>query len=494
MSKFNKAVNNKIENYEGAEAYSQSKELEFISILLTSFVKDQFYRSESESTSTLKNLIQEIKDKKFLAKSAIYARNEFGMRSITHIVAGELAKIVKGEKWTKRFYEKVVRRVDDITEILSYYLDQYKKPIPNSLKKGLSLAFSKFNEYQLAKYRSTGKELSLVDVVNLTHPKPSEKNRIALRKLVGGELKSTGTWESMLTEAGKNAANEENKQELKKETWKELILEKKIGYFALLRNLRNIIDQAPEIVNDACELLISENLIKKSLVLPFRFSTAIQEIEKITGDNSRKVLRAINRALEISCNNVPKFKGSTLVIADHSASMSWKDSKYGTPLQIACLFTAIMIKANMSDCMIFGDIAKYIGLNPDDSLLTLTNILLMANTDNRYTHVGHGTNFNAIFEVAERAYDRIIIFSDMQGWVRNHFGESLPTGSFSRYRQKHQCYPHIYSVDLQGYGSMMFPERNVYCLAGFSEKIFDIMKFLETDKKALFSEINKIEL
>ncbi|MDE1770632.1 MAG: hypothetical protein KGI28_08800, partial [Thaumarchaeota archaeon] len=45
-----------------------------------------------------------------------------------------------------------------------------------------------------------------------------------------------------------------------------LIKERKIGYFALLRNLRNISEQAPEIMNEALEMLVDEKLIKSSLV------------------------------------------------------------------------------------------------------------------------------------------------------------------------------------------------------------------------------------
>jgi hypothetical protein len=41
---------------------------------------------------------------------------------------------------------------------------------------------------------------------------------------------------------------------------------------------------------------------------------------------------------------------------------------------------------------------------------------------------------------------------------------------------------------------MQFPERNVFCIAGFSDKVFDIMKLLETDKQALVNEIKKVEL
>ena len=42
--------------------------------------------------------------------------------------------------------------------------------------------------------------------------------------------------------------------------------------------------------------------------------------------------------------------------------------------------------------------------------------------------------------------------------------------------------------------STQFPENNVYCLAGFSDKIFDIMKLLESDKKALVKKIEEVEL
>ena len=123
MSKFNtKKIVEKVENKAGGQAYKQSDEMAFVSLLLTSFVKDQFYRKADESLSDMKGYIKKIKDKEFLAKSAIFARDEFGMRSITHALAGELASEISGKEWSKNFYSKVVSRVDDMSEILSYYL------------------------------------------------------------------------------------------------------------------------------------------------------------------------------------------------------------------------------------------------------------------------------------------------------------------------------------------------------------------------------------
>jgi 60 kDa SS-A/Ro ribonucleoprotein len=40
---------------------------------------------------------------------------------------------------------------------------------------------------------------------------------------------------------------------------------------------------------------------------------------------------------------------------------------------------------------------------------------------------------------------------------------------------------------------MQFPEKNVFCMAGFSDKVFTTMKLLETDKAALVNQIKKIE-
>jgi hypothetical protein len=78
----------------------------------------------------------------------------------------------------------------------------------------------------------------------------------------------------------------------------------------------------------------------------------------------------------------------------------------------------------------------------------------------------------------------------MQGWV----GYTTPASEFKSYKNKFGANPYVYSWDLAGYSTMQFPENNVFCLAGFSDKVFDIMKLMETDKKSLYNEINAIQL
>ena len=93
MSRFNTTLpkqRTKTTNLAGGEAFTQSNELELISLLLTSFVNNQFYRDADTTLADLKRLADKVKDKEFVAKSAIFARDKFGMRSVTHALAGEL--------------------------------------------------------------------------------------------------------------------------------------------------------------------------------------------------------------------------------------------------------------------------------------------------------------------------------------------------------------------------------------------------------------------
>ena len=212
MPRFNNtSQGTKTTNLAGGKAYTQNPELELLSILITSFASDQFYRSANDTFDKLKHLIT-LCDKEFVAKAAIYARTKFGMRSITHVVASELAKHIGGKEWAKKFYNDIVYRPDDMMEILSYHMANNGK-IPNAMKKGFAMAFDKFDRYQLAKYRGQGKGVKLVDVVNLVHPTPVEKNVDAINALVKGELKSFDTWETELSKAGQTASNEEEKAE-----------------------------------------------------------------------------------------------------------------------------------------------------------------------------------------------------------------------------------------------------------------------------------------
>jgi hypothetical protein len=77
----------------------------------------------------------------------------------------------------------------------------------------------------------------------------------------------------------------------------------------------------------------------------------------------------------------------------------------------------------------------------------------------------------------------------MQGW-RGATGMS----GLSSYKAMTGANPFVYSMDLKGYGSLQFPEDKTFVLAGFSEKVFDLMALLETDRAALVNTIKAVTI
>lgn len=464
MSHFNKNTQQE-KNLAGGAAYAESDKMQLVSILLTSFGDDKYYQSHKGVEKELEKLIGEV-DPEFCAKAAIYARTVFGMRTITHIAASILAGKLQGEK-ARRFFREVVRRPDDITEILACHIDGRGQKVSNAMKRGLGDALGRFDEYQLAKYRAEGKRMKLVDAVNICHPKFTPTAGEAVGKLVRDELRSADTWEARLSAVGGDT-------EAKKKVWSELLTEHRLGYFALLRNLRNISSLSDEeLTRMACSQLVNPEAIRKSLVLPFRFATAFKNINAEEG----MVKKAISDAADIALGNMPRFEGRSLVALDVSGSMSCVAT-------IAAMFAAAIIKTNDADLIIFSDNASYRYVNPADSLLTIMDQLRFADG---------GTNFVDIFRVAQKKYDRIFLLSDMQawkasGWVKN------PSAAFNEYRRKYSPECKVYSFDLAGYGTMQLPERDVYAVAGFSDKIFDVLKDFDTDPRALITRIEALEL
>jgi hypothetical protein len=540
MAKFNgkKKVARKsnvvsVVNHEGGVAFKPEAEEELVGILLTSFVQNEHYRNTDELVEQVDKLVDQIEDAKFVAQASVYARNEFGLRSITHILASKVANKIHelgGVPWGKNFFNKVVHRPDDITEILSYYIDNYTDAknvkLQHALKEGLARAFGKFDAYQLAKYKQEGKAMTLANAVRLLRPAPCDKNgkvdvdvkkylrtipkqyrksvekevkgkktiKInALEALIKGLLKNTDTWEAKKSEAGQNATTEAEKKEANAEVWKEMI-EKNMPQFALLRNLRNIIEQAPDSVKDACKLLTDEKRILKSLIMPFRYYQAYKEIKNIRSVQASKVLDALSTALDISCQNIPDLGGSVMLALDKSGSMDDRlsdDSKMNRKEVASLLGAMVFKKTSDAVVMAFADHVQIVNLLKSNSVLANMEILDRVN-------VGGGTIGYLIPQYMNQNkldIDNLIVFTDCEMYDGSGYGNSF-AGEVKKYRGNVNAKTKIFTFNIAGYGTMQMPkeDKNAYNIYGFSEKMFEVVQKLKTDRKALVNAIKKVEI
>jgi hypothetical protein len=313
-----------------------------------------------------------------------------------------------------------------------------------------------------------------------------------------GELKQFNTVEDKNTKAGQEVAakvkagtitKEEATAELneaKESNFAELIETRKIGYLALLRNLRNILKVSGKntLVDSACELLTDKKLIKQSLVFPHQIDLALEILLDEFGTKARTFVEALNKAYELSIPNLTELfpHGRTAVVFDSSGSMTSSirlaNKSQGSEAAIAkaALIAATLAKGINADVYHFADRCDQIKFNPLDSVNTLKNQFRALQG-----RVGYGTEFDSIFRTLGKNYDRVFVISDMQG------RDYIERGSYANM--------HIYSVDLCGYGTTMFkPGSKVYGIYGYSSDIYELIKKVEIDPQALIKEIEAIEI
>ena len=104
---------------------------------------------------------------------------------------------------------------------------------------------------------------------------------------------------------------------------------------------------------------------------------------------------------------------------------------------------------------------------------------------------------SSVFRAASKSYDRIVVLSDMQSWVWDaswQRGVNVVEQSFRDFVRGSGTEPLLYWFDMTGYGTLKFPRDKMFEVAGFSEKVFDMMVMLEQDKTAIIDAIEAVEL
>lgn len=498
-----------VANHQGGMGYKYDPKNELVAILATG-LDNKYYEKVGEREQRLSDVIAEVAktDKTFVAKALVYARTVMGQRTVTHFGAVDLAKSLSGDGLGARFFSKrarkenkggIIFRLDDMLEIAACYQARNPgKPLSNAIKKGFASALESADEYELAKYQANGRDLSLVDIVNLVHPKPNAKMAPVFAKLMKGELKQFNTVEDKNTKAGQEVAAKVKAgtitkaeaevvlKEAKEDNYAELISTRKIGYLALLRNLRNILKTGAksEVVKGACELLTDEKMIKQSLVFPHQIDLALEIMLDEFGSQATPFVKALNTAYEMAIPNLTELftGGRTAVVFDTSGSMSssilLSNKKHGSEAALAkaALIAATLAKGIGADVYHFANTCAQIKFNPLDSVNTIKKQFIA-----KQGSEGHGTSFNSIMPKLNGQYDRVFVISDMQG------NSELERSAYKN--------THVYSIDICGYGTTMFkPGNKVYTLYGYSADIYELVKKVEIDPKVLIAAIEAIEI
>jgi len=456
MSKFNpNTATTRTTNLAGGRAISMRPEQELIHAVLSTFLEDKYYESGDARIARISSLVVSCSPK-FVSNLAIIARKEFNLRSVVTLLISELSKIHRGDSLVKDTIVSACMRVDDLTELVALV----GKPLPKQVKRGIRNALLKFNRYQLAKYKAEGKGVSLVDVFNLVHPKAqfaTDEQKQAWKDLMEGNLASFDTWETEIS----NAKDDEDRTQ----KWEKLIADRKMGYMAILRNLNNFIKYhlSDESIDAVCKILTDPQEVAKSKQLPFRFTTAY---ENVIGN--RKFSNAISEAMDLAVANTPELPGRTLIGIDSSGSMG------GDPIKKASIFGATLAKANINaDVILYDTKVKEAAFSSRIPVVDFAARIVAE-------AMGGGTETSLVFQYALQKgikYDRFIIISDNESWSEG-YGRSVQQ-VYEYYKNQTSTDPFVYAIDIQGYGTKDVTGSKVFHLTGWSNRLLDFVAHAE---------------
>ena len=267
---------------------------------------------------------------------------------------------------------------------------------------------------------------------------------------------------------------------------------------AMLRNLRNMLQ--PGISNQHVGLvakkLADPVAVQRSKQLPFRYLAAYRELKEMKSSYVRSIIDSLDIAILQSAENISGFGYNTRVViaSDTSGSMYQPISAKS---KVQCydvgLVLSMLLQTKCKNVVtgIFGSTWKQVSL-PSNNVLE--NVGKLAKLSGK---VGYATNGHVVIEdLIKRKVvaDKVMFFTDLQMWDSRYGGNSLQK-QWTKYRNTVAPNAKLYLFDLVGYGQspVRLAGKDVYLIAGWSDKIFDMLNAIERGQSAI-SQINKIEI
>ena len=384
----------------------------------TLFGKSTYYKSSDTLVQDLRNNVDKVvrmDGLDFIANLAIHARGEMNIRTIPIVLVVEFAKSLRAQNKTysnmRRLVCDVIQRADQINDMYAYSLDVFgdKKSIPTAIKRGVGDAFNKFGAYAFAKYNRDG-AVKFRDVLRIVHPAAKDiKQGEIFKKIMDDTLESPYTWEVELSKNGQRPPAERLSKE---DLWTELVKSGKIGYMALLRNMRNVVEAGVDdiTIRDYVSNVIADPVrVNESKQLTFDFVEAYNIIRPLHA----RLATAVSKAMDISVSNIPTIGERVWIIIDFSGSMGNNTEQ---AINTSTVLAAALLKANEQACnlavTLFGSEALTLhSVDTNNSVLAIRDELV----SKRRGSIQGSTNFSAALKEIKKLKfepDTIIVFTD----------------------------------------------------------------------------------
>lgn len=485
--------------HEGAPGWLRDEKSELFLAAVTDLNEDLFYESAGDRAARVDRLIQDVatNDPAWVLGLVGWLRSTAGLRSsaVNVAVAAAHARVAAGSAGsTRQIVDAAIARADEPAELLACWIARHGRTIPSSVKRGVSDAVRRtWNESSVLKWRGKGArgDLSMRDVLNLAHPSAKDDHQAALFEAILAEaygreadltalpvMKARAEFLSLEEDdaaarlSGVGAEERIRAAALTHEViagklgvipaavWATLV--PRMGYTALMMNLRRMLESGvgDEVVREVSGRLADPDEVRRSGVMPVKLLSAYRNAPL-------EFAAALQRAMEVSTENVPALKGRTLVLVDCSGSMGAPLSERGTltRMDAASVFgAALALRGEDVTLVRFGSRSEEVAFRRGDGVLRLSD---------RMTASMGGTNTRGAVGGHYAGHDRVIVLTDEQAGYGYYGGGDV----FASVPEK----VHAFTWNLAGYRAAHAPSgAHRHAFGGLSDAGFGLISRVET--------------
>ncbi len=485
-------------NDAGGQAYQFSPEHALAQYAATGCLNGTFYATAQMQLVRVLNMADKVTPE-FIARTALYARHEGYMKDMPALLVAVLSVRSPG------LMAEVFDRVIDSPKMLRNFVQIMRSGVVGrkslgSLPKRMVRQWIEQRTDEQLFMGSVGNDPSLADIIKMVHPKPTTAQREALfGYLIGRDAEASALPDIVKQfEAYKKAKNRRKIKtpdvpfqmltalDLDEHAWRSIALNAPWQMTRMNLNTfqRHDVFKDRQMVQLVAKRLRDRSLIGKARVFPYQLMAAFMNV---SDEMPFELREALQDAMEIAVDNVPKIDGKVYIFPDISGSMhsSVTGVRKGASSKVRCIDVAALVAAAMlrknPDAVVVpfesGVIPpSKLRLNPRDSVMT--------NAQKLASLPSGGTNCSAPLRYLndrKAKGDLVVYVSDNESWVDSPSygwcgGSATETMNQWLAFKRRSPKAKMICIDIQPNETTQAKERDdIINVAGFSDQVFKLI-------------------
>ncbi|HVV03754.1 MAG TPA: hypothetical protein VHC96_05990, partial [Puia sp.] len=321
------------EQYARVRVWTTDKQWELYEALLIAHLYDPFYHQPAEQLAVIRKLIRD-NDPLFVARLAIYFREQLQLRVLSFVLTAELAEVCKDRALIGMLVGRVIRQASEIPVWLDYYAQAGGRRTGKSLgvhpavRKNLAIHFNRLDAYRFVRL-TKAQQVRLRYALSILRPRAAGKaQQVLFRRILQDKLPARNAWQSEYEALlQQHYDSHELRQSALREKWKEGISAFRMGYRTLVEKLPDVLAAgvSGKVLKLAAEYLGNAAAVAESRMSPQQFLDAYRRLRRMEKGGAALLQEALEQAIRHSAGQLTGLSDQLTGIPRHPNGVDEKD-------------------------------------------------------------------------------------------------------------------------------------------------------------------------